>query len=258
MAASSDRRLGERIISDPRRIECHLQNFGKMKRVTPGSLPDLLAATESVGDDEPVRGRFTHCGQKFEFADGRGDFIFVVLKAERAGHPTASRSWSLEVDADSPQQRLLGSHLHDGLVMAVSVQQCLALVAREWTIPGVAVEKLAEQKCLPGQGLGTSVVRKKVQQFIAKNGNAAGLKSNDRDSRFDFRRERVENLEQQRLCSVEHAKVVERAAATQIRLRKNHLVSSGLQNFDPGFGGCRQKIVVEGVGPEKNRRTLGG
>ena len=76
-------------------------------------------------------GSFADGGQKFEFADRLRDFVFVVLEAERAGHTAASRSWSLEVDADAAQQRFFGGHLHDGLVMAVPVQQSFAFEARQ-------------------------------------------------------------------------------------------------------------------------------
>ena len=82
---------------------------------------DLFAATEAVGDDEPVGGGLANCGQEFEFADGLGDIVFVVLKAEGAGHAAAAGSGTVEVDADPAQDGLLGGHLHNGFVMAVSV-----------------------------------------------------------------------------------------------------------------------------------------
>src|ERR1700721_2265015 len=107
-----------------------------MMRVTSCALRDLLAATESVADD----------GEKFECANGRGDIVLVVLEAEGSGHAAASRSGSLEVDADAAQQRLFGGHLHDGLVMAVTVEQSLAIELREGRIAGVVFQELAEQK----------------------------------------------------------------------------------------------------------------
>src|ERR1700719_2226183 len=125
-----------------------------MERVTACALRDLLATTESVGDDEPVGGRVANSREKFEFANGRGDFVLVVLEAEGSGHATASRSRSLEVDADAAQEPLFGGHLHDGLVMAVSVEQRLALELREGRVAGVVFQKLAEQKRLPRESLG--------------------------------------------------------------------------------------------------------
>src|SRR5579863_3418200 len=121
-----------------------------------GSLGDLLAATEAVGDDEPIGRSLADGWQQFEFSDRHRDvvFVFIPLEAEGAGHATASRSRSLEVDADAAQQRLFVRHLHDGLVMAVAVEQGLAFEARQGSSSGVAFEKLAEQKRLLAQGLG--------------------------------------------------------------------------------------------------------
>jgi hypothetical protein len=56
------------------------------------------------------------------------------------------------------------------------------------------------------------------------------------------------------LRAVEHAEVVERAAAAEIGLREEDAVSGGFEDFDGGYGGGGEEIVVEGVGPEENRR----
>src|SRR5438105_2779453 len=61
-----------------------------MKRLPSGRLLDLLATTESVGDDQRVRGGFTHARQKHAFADAHGDVVVLALEAERAGHPAAA------------------------------------------------------------------------------------------------------------------------------------------------------------------------
>src|ERR1017187_5114545 len=250
--------LRQKTIRNLGRIEGHLQNFSEVKRVTSSALRDLLATTESIRDDEPVRWRFPDCGQKFEFANGRGDVVLVVLEAEGASHSATSWGGSLEIDADAAQQRLLGSHFHDGLVMTVSVQQRLALEAREWRVAGVVFEKLAEQKRLPRERLRALVVREEVEQFVAENGDTARLKSDYRDSRFNLGRKCVEDFEEQRLRSVEHAEVIQWTTTTEIRLRKDHPVSRGFEDIDRGFRSCGQEIVVKRVGPEQNRRALRG
>jgi hypothetical protein len=94
--------------------------------VAGGALGDLLAAAESVGDDEPVGGGTADGREKFEFADGLGDVVVVVLEAEGSGHAAASGSWGLEVDADAVEERFFGGHLHDGFVVAVSVEEGFA------------------------------------------------------------------------------------------------------------------------------------
>ena len=179
------------------------------------------------------------------------------LEAEGASHAAASRSGGLEVDADAAQQRFLGGHLHDGLVMAVSVQQRLALEVRQRRIPGVEFEKFAEQEGLLAQGLGALVVREEVEQFVAEDGDAAGLESDDGDARFDLGLEFVEDIEQQGFRAVEHAEVVEWAAAAEVGLREDDVVSGGFEDFDGGSGGRGQEVVVERVGPEENGRPSG-
>ena len=111
---------------------------------------------------------------------------------------------------------------------------------------------------MPRQRLRASVIWKKVQQFVAEDGDAAGLESDDGDSRFDFGRERVENFKKQCLRAIEHAEVVERTAAAEIGAWENHVISGGFENIDGGFGGRGQEIVVEGVGPEENCASVGG
>src|SRR5215472_6426506 len=44
------------VVVEGRGVERHFEDFGQMEGVAPGALGDLLAAAESVGDDEPVGG----------------------------------------------------------------------------------------------------------------------------------------------------------------------------------------------------------
>ena len=66
-------------------------------------------------------------GEEFEFADGLGDFVFVMFEAEGTGHAAASGSGGLEVDAEAVEERFFGSHFHDGFVMAVAVEESFAV-----------------------------------------------------------------------------------------------------------------------------------
>jgi hypothetical protein len=141
--------------------------------------------------------------------------------------------------------------------MTVSVQQGLALEARERRVLAlrrneVEFEEFAEQKRLFAQGLGALVVREEVEEFVAEDGDAAGLESDDWDSSFDLGGEFVEDVEQQGFCAVEHAEIVERTAAAEIGLRENHVVSGGFEDCDSGAGGGGTEVVVESVGPEED------
>ena len=61
----------------------------------------------------------------------------------------------------------------------------------------------------------------------------------------------------QALGAVQHAEIVERAAAAENGLGNGHAKSGGFQHLDRGFGGIGQKIIVEGVGPEHDQRGVG-
>src|SRR5260370_29532107 len=95
-----------------------------------------------------------------------------------------------------------------------------------------------------------------MHQFVAKDGDATGLEPYDGDTGFDFGREFVEDFKQERLSAVEHAVVVERAAAAEIRFWDDDTESGGFEDFDGGFGGAGQEIIVESVGPEENGRGI--
>ena len=109
---------------------------------------DLFAATETVGNDEPVGWRLADGGKKFEFADGDGDFVLIWFKTEGAGHAAATGSRSVEVDADAAQDGLFGGHLHQGFVMAVAVEDRFAIELGQRDMRGVSFEEFAEQESL--------------------------------------------------------------------------------------------------------------
>ena len=103
--------------------QSHLQNFGEMQRMTISLLRNLLAATKTVGDDEPVGWSPPNRWKKFEFSDGFRNFVFVFFEAEGSGHAAASGSGRGEVDSHALQHSFFSRHFHDGLVMAMPVDQ---------------------------------------------------------------------------------------------------------------------------------------
>ena len=115
-------------------------------------------------------------------------------------------------------------------------------------------EEFTKQERLARQGLSALVVRKEVQEFIPENRNAAWLESNDGDASFDLGREFVEDFEEQKLCAIEHAEVIERPSAAEVGLGDEHAISGSLKDFDGGAGSWGQEVVVESVGPEQNLR----
>src|ERR1700731_3058051 len=69
----------------------HLQHLSHMERVPVGALGNLFAATETVSDDQPVRGCSTNRREKLELTDSHRQVILIMLETERAGHAAPSR-----------------------------------------------------------------------------------------------------------------------------------------------------------------------
>ena len=64
--------------------------FGEVDGGAPGSLADLLAAAEAVGDHGGLRGGVAHGGKQGLLADRLGHAIVCGLEPERAGHAAAA------------------------------------------------------------------------------------------------------------------------------------------------------------------------
>src|SRR5437868_6462991 len=134
--------------------------------------------------------------------------------------------------------------MHDGFT----------LQAREFEGRRVPFKKLTQKECLLGEAGSSLILGKKIAKLIAEHGRTAWLQSDNRHSLIDGRRKSVQNLPQQRLCALQHAEIVKRAATTQAGFRQKHSEPSRLQHLHCGFGGVREKVIVEGVRPQKHWR----
>ena len=72
-----------------------------MQRLPACALGDLFAATEAVGDDEAVWGCVADGREEFQFSNGGGNFVFVMLEAEGASHAAAAGGGRVEIDAEA-------------------------------------------------------------------------------------------------------------------------------------------------------------
>src|ERR1022692_22318 len=113
-----------------------------------GLLGNLLAAAKAVRDNKPVGRSLADGRQQFKFADGFRDRVFFFFEAERSSHAAASGGGRGEVDAHALEDRLFGGHLHDGLVMAMPVNERSPRQLGKREILGALLQKLAEQKYL--------------------------------------------------------------------------------------------------------------
>src|SRR5580698_673628 len=128
--------------------QSHLENLGQVQGVAVSLLSNLLAAAKAIGNDEPIGWSLSHGRQKFELANGFRDVVFFFLEAERTGHTAASRSRRSELNAHSVKHSFLRSHLHDGFVMTMSVNECAAWQLRRREVFRALLKKFAQQKDL--------------------------------------------------------------------------------------------------------------
>lgn len=100
-----------------------LHDFGRVKRLAPRGLDDLLATTEPVGYDE-VAGGADRTGREQDAFAGFDRYVvaFAPLEAERARHPAAPGVDDLHVEAQMSEQALLVVESEDGLVVAVGLR----------------------------------------------------------------------------------------------------------------------------------------
>src|SRR4051812_312333 len=103
------------------------ENLGEVQRATAGSVGDLLAAREAVGDERRAQLRVADRWEEAALADAHRQVELLGLEAERARQAAAARAeLALAGRARGLQQLELGVHPDDRLLMAVAVQDHLA------------------------------------------------------------------------------------------------------------------------------------
>src|SRR5213593_2967826 len=151
-----------------------------MQCLPAGRLLDLLAATESVGDDQRIAFCLAHARKQHALADTHRDVVMFRLKAERAGHAAASGIEMFEVEPDFLQREFFRLELHDRFVMAMALHNGLALQARNFEAIALAFNELAERHDRYGAAW------KEIFQLIAEDRDATRLQSDDRNSFLSF------------------------------------------------------------------------
>src|SRR5450759_1104546 len=98
-----------------------------MQGLPPCGLLDLLPATKAVRDDQRVIRRLANRGKNHPLPHPHRHVVVLLLEAERSGHAATSRVRMLEIEPDSPQHRFLRVETHHRLVMAMRLNERLAL-----------------------------------------------------------------------------------------------------------------------------------
>ncbi len=92
----------------------------------------------------------------------------------------------MEVDAQTAQDGLFGSHFHQGFLVTVAVENRFAIEPGERKTLCAGFEEFAEQESLPRQGLRAFVVGEEVEEFVAEDGDATGFEADDGNAGCDF------------------------------------------------------------------------
>src|SRR5437588_9618295 len=90
---------------------------------TAGALPDLLAATETVGDDYRFCRRVANSWQQHALAHGLCYLKLVTFKSEGPGHSATACIRALYCRSGALKQFFLIGHFHERFVMTVTVQE---------------------------------------------------------------------------------------------------------------------------------------
>ncbi len=194
-------------------MQRELHGFGQVDCRTSGSLGDLLAATEPVGDNQCVRLGQPDSRQQHSFTYRLGHGKFILLETEGSGHSTASGVERFQMGSHLPQKRFLMIHFHKCFVVAMAMKEHFLRKLRKSKSGRVQFKKFAEEKGLAPQALGARVAGKKVCQLVAKNRGATRLKHHNRQPRIDLSPKNVQDTPQVFFGSIEHAEVVQRPPA---------------------------------------------
>src|SRR5437016_6966176 len=139
--------------------------------------------------------------------------------------------------------------------MAMSMDQGFALELW-WMVVGLLDQEFAEQESLLAKPFSILIVRHQVCHFIAEHRDATWLQAYDRQACGDVRPQRFEHLVKQFFGGIQHAKVVERASTTENIFGNDHLIPSMFQHFNRSLGDVGTKVIIEGVGPKHDLRTV--
>lgn len=152
------------------------------------------------------------------------------------------------IDVHAFEHGDLGVHAHDGIVVAVPVNDRADGEARR--LVALAFEELRQDEGLTGETLGVLVVGEQADELVTERRDAAGFDTDDRHTGTDHRLQRLEGLPPQSLRRGEHPEVVERSTAAQRSGRDLDEVARILEHLGRCVEDLGFEVVVERVGPE--------
>jgi hypothetical protein len=141
--------------------------------------------------------------------------------------------------------------------MAVAVDEDLFADAGRLIVGSVLDEELAEEEGLVAELGGAGIVGEQVGKLVAEDGGAAWFKDNDGGAGGELGGECVEDFAKIFFCGVEHAEVVEWAAAAEVVVGEDDTEAGSGEDLVSGAQGGGMEVVVEGVGPKEDGGGFG-
>src|SRR5436305_13997231 len=128
--------------------------------------------------------------------------------------------------------------------MTVAVQDDALLEWWRHVTRSMLSQEFREQKRLLGETSCVAIIRKQVDELIAKDGQAARLEHDDRYLRVKVRSQYEERLAQQPLGLREKTVVIQRATAADRRCRQHDVVTRCFKDLRRGNGGVGMEVIV--------------
>src|SRR5947209_12031592 len=161
-----------------------------MERFASGALLDLLAATESVSEQQRIRWRGAHARKQDALRRDHRYAVFFGFEPERARHAAAAGRQDFAGEAEPVEHAFFRCRLDHRVMMTMDLYEGRPGCAWQRLVGRMLIEEFGEEKSLRGEALCRAVVRKETGQFIAKRADAGGFETDNGRAPLDVRSQR--------------------------------------------------------------------
>ena len=177
-----------------------------MQRPPARRLFDLCLATETVGQHQSFRRKFTQPWSKLMLINLHREVVFVLLETEAAGHAAAPVVEDFRVGSHTLKQFFLGVETDDRFLVAMSVNNDVLMQNGRLVI--LPRKEFREGKNLRVQAPGVLVVRSQIEHLVPEYRQTARLQTDHRHTGFDPRFQMNENVTEKLAGLVEKSVVI--------------------------------------------------
>src|SRR5205814_858258 len=139
-------------------------------------------------------------------------------------------------------------------MMAMAVDQRLALELRKLKCRSFALNEFAEKHSLFCKPMSQQIIRQQILEFVAEDRRATRFQHDNVHTTLDLRTQYLYDPLQVALRFTEHSKIVKWTSAAQFLFWHLHTPANCLQNFHRSFCRFGTEVIVEGVCPKNHLR----